>query len=194
VDFGKLNNPDAHYKTQRERVAVHLEDPVCAGCHKITDPMGLALESFDGAGRFRTTENGATIDTNGELDGVHFTDVVGLGKALHDNPALPSCLVDRLYSYGSGGAAKPSDRPLIKYYTAEFAKAGYKLPDVLRTIATSDAFRTVTDAKKVDVVEGRAPTEEIVIEEELPATTTVDTAAPESQTQTVAMTTGHDKN
>jgi hypothetical protein len=194
VDFGKLNNPDAHYKTQRERVAVHLEDPVCAGCHKITDPMGLALESFDGAGRFRTEENGAVIDTSGELDGVHFTDVVGLGKALHDNPALPSCLVDRLYSYGSGGAAKPSDRPLLKYYTAEFEKSGYKLPDVLRTITMSDAFKTITDAKKVNFTEGRAPTEEIVIEEELPTTTTVDTAAPATETQTVAMTSSHDKN
>jgi hypothetical protein len=194
VDFGKLNNPDAHYKTQRERVAVHLEDPVCAGCHKITDPMGLALESFDGAGRFRTTENGAPIDTSGELDGVHFDDVVGLGHALHDNPALPSCLVDRLYSYGSGGAATPSDRPLMKYFTAEFEKSGYKLPDVLRTIATSEAFRTITDAKKVNYTEGRAPTEEIVIEEELPATTTVNTAAPVTETQTVAMTSGHDKN
>jgi hypothetical protein len=194
VDFGKLNNPDAHYKTQRERVAVHLEDPACAGCHKITDPMGLALESFDGAGRFRKEENGAVIDTNGELDGVHFTDVVGLGKALHDNPALPSCLVDRLYSYGSGGAAKPTDRPLLKYYTAQFAQSGYKLPDVLRSIATSDAFQHVTDAKKTNATEAREPTEEIVIEEMLPPTTTVDTAAPATQVQTTAALTGHDKH
>jgi hypothetical protein len=195
VDFGKLNNPDAHYKTQRERVAVHLEDPACAGCHKITDPMGLALEAFDGAGRFRKEENGAVIDTNGELDGVHFTDVVGLGKALHDNPALPSCLVDRLYSYGSGGAAKPTDRPLLKYYTAEFQKAGYKLPDVLRSITTSDAFKHVTDAKKVNSSEAREPTEEILIEEQmLPPTTTVDTAQPAASTQTTAALTGLDKN
>lgn len=194
VDFGKLNNPDAHYKTQRERVAVHLEDPACAGCHKITDPMGLALESFDGAGRFRKEENGAVIDTNGELDGVHFTDVVGLGKALHDNPALPSCLVDRLYSYGSGGAAKPTDRPLLKYYTTQFAQSGYKLPDVLRSIATSDAFQHVTDAKKTASTEAREPTEEIVIEEMLPPTTTVDTAMPATEVQTTAALTGHDKN
>ncbi|WP_161966043.1 DUF1592 domain-containing protein [Steroidobacter cummioxidans] len=194
VDFGKLENPDAHYKTQRERVAVHLEDPACAGCHKITDPMGLALESFDGAGRFRTEENGAVIDTTGELDGVEFTDVVGLGKALHDNPALPSCLVDRLYSYGSGGAAKPTDRPLLKYYTAEFQKAGYKLPEVLRTITTSDAFQHVTEAKKVISNEWREPSEEIVIDEQLPTTTTVDASNAASNIQTVAMTNSHDKN
>ncbi|HEY0684974.1 MAG TPA: DUF1588 domain-containing protein [Steroidobacter sp.] len=190
VDFGKLENPDAHYKTQRERVAVHLEDPACAGCHKITDPMGLALENFDGAGRFRTTENGATIDTSGELDGVHFDNAVGLGKALRDNPSLPSCLVDRLYSYGSGGAAKPTDRSLLKYYTAEFAESGYKLPDLLRTIALSDAFQHVTPAKKTGPSKAHAPTEEIVIDEQLPTTTTVEADGPAESQQTVASNVG----
>jgi Protein of unknown function (DUF1588)/Protein of unknown function (DUF1592)/Protein of unknown function (DUF1595)/Protein of unknown function (DUF1585)/Protein of unknown function (DUF1587) len=148
VDFGKLNNPDAHYKTQRERVQVHLEDPACAGCHKITDPMGLALESFDGAGRFRTQENGATIDTSGDLDGQQFTDVVGLGHALRDNPGLPTCLVSRVYSYGTGGAAKPVDRPLMKYFVAEFVEDGYKYKELLRTVALSQAFRHVKEVKR----------------------------------------------
>jgi hypothetical protein len=198
VDFGKLENPDAHYKTQRERVAVHLEDPACAGCHKITDPMGLALEHFDGAGRFRTAENGAIIDTKGDLDGVPFDDAVGLGKALRDNPSLPGCLVDRLYSYGSGGAAKPTDRSLMKFYTAEFAESGYKLPDLLRIISTSETFQHVSERKKVENKSGHAPTEEIVIDEELPAVTTVDASSPKEQTgaqpvaQTIAMTTGHE--
>jgi hypothetical protein len=201
VDFGKLNNPDAHYKTQRERVAVHLEDPACAGCHKITDPMGLALENFDGAGRFRTTENGAKIDTSGELDGVHFDDAVGLGKALHDNPGLPACLVNRLYSYGSGGAAKSSDRPLLSYYNTEFAESGYKLPALLKTIVMSDAFRHVTPTKQHSSADGHAPTEEIVIDDGQepaapPATiTTVDASTPASRRtdelqQTVASTAG----
>jgi len=175
-------------------VAVHLEDPACAGCHRITDPMGLALEHFDGAGRFRTTENGAVIDTSGDLDGVEFQDAVGLGKALRDNPALPTCLVDRLYSYGSGGAAKPTDRPLIKYFSAEFAESGYKLPDLLRTIVLSDAFRHVTPAKKSGATDAHAPTEEIVIEENLPATTTVDaTEGADGSPQAVAALTGPGK-
>ncbi len=151
VDFGQLNNPDAHYKTQRERVAVHLENPVCAGCHKITDPMGLALESFDGAGRFRTEENGADIDTSGDLDGVPFDDVVGLAQALRDNASLPSCLVTRLYSYGSGSPARTTDRPLIKYFNAEFAEDGYRLPDLLRTIALSDSFRRIREVQDEEI-------------------------------------------
>jgi hypothetical protein len=165
VDFGKLNNPDAHYKTQRERVKVHLEDPVCAGCHKITDPTGLALESFDGAGRYRVAENGATIDTSGELDGVRFDDVVGLGKAVRDNPSLPSCLVNRLYSYGTGGAARAVDRPLLKYFNASFAEAGYELPELLRTIVLSDAFRSVKQVEGSGSTFERQPTQEIPIEE-----------------------------
>jgi Protein of unknown function (DUF1592)/Protein of unknown function (DUF1588)/Protein of unknown function (DUF1595)/Protein of unknown function (DUF1585)/Protein of unknown function (DUF1587) len=140
VDFSALNNPDAHYRTQRERVAVHLKNATCAGCHKITDPMGLALESFDGSGQFRETENGAKIDTSGNLDGKTFTDVIGLAKVLHDSPALTSCFVSRMYSYGSGGPATKSERPLLPYLNQRFAQDGYRVPDLMRTIALGFAY------------------------------------------------------
>lgn len=148
VDFSALENPDAHYKTQRDRVAAHLKDPSCAGCHKITDPTGLALENFDGAGRFRDNEEGNPINTSGDLDGKAFDNIVGLAQALRDSPGLPSCLVSRVYSYGSGGATKPADRPLLQYYTTRFAEEGYKLPDLLRTITLSKAFSQVTAVSK----------------------------------------------
>ena len=135
VDFSALENPDAHYKTQRERVGVHLKNATCAGCHKIMDPMGLALENFDGAGRFRATENGAPIDTSGNLDGKQFANVQGLAQALHDSPTLPSCLVSRMYSYGAGGMPPPVDRPLLTYLNKSFAAEGYRIPDLLKTIA-----------------------------------------------------------
>jgi hypothetical protein len=148
VDFSALENPDAHYRTQRERVQVHLKNPTCAGCHKIMDPMGLALENFDGAGRFRATENGAKIDTSGNLDGKKFDDVIGLTQTLHDAPALTSCLVQRLYSYGSGGSTSADDRPLLQYLNTRFAKQGYRIPDLLRTIALSDAFAHVSAGRR----------------------------------------------
>src|SRR5690606_7737678 len=72
VDFTLFEDPDSSLKTARERLVAHANVPACAGCHKITDPIGLALENFDGAGQFRTTENGAPIDTSGELDGISF--------------------------------------------------------------------------------------------------------------------------
>ncbi len=145
VDFSAVENPKSPIKTQRERVNLHLANPVCAGCHKITDPMGLALENFDGSGAFRTTERGAQIDASGNLDGKSFTDVVGLGKALHDHPSLPTCLVERAYSYGSGGSANDQAKPMLAYLNQQFAAAGYRLPVLLRAIAMSNAF---SDVKK----------------------------------------------
>src|SRR6185312_13621122 len=103
VDFSAVENPDPSLHTARDRLGLHRKNPVCAGCHKITDPMGLALENFDGAGIYRETEKGSAIDVSGTLDGKDFHDVAGLGVALHDHPALTSCLVKRAYSYASGG-------------------------------------------------------------------------------------------
>ncbi|MGE3333572.1 MAG: DUF1592 domain-containing protein [Rhodospirillaceae bacterium] len=144
VDFSALENPKATLKTTRDRVNFHLENPVCAGCHKITDPMGLALENFDGIGAYRETEKGQKIDASGALDGKPFTDAVGLGKALRDHPALPSCLVKRAFAYGSGSPTTNADRPLLAYFTAKFGEEGYKLPALLRTITMSDAFITIS--------------------------------------------------
>ena len=105
VDFSLIEDPKSTLHTARERLAAHRANPVCAGCHKMTDPIGLALENFDGAGQYRDTERGAPIDASGSLDGQTFTDPAGLAKALHDNPALPTCLVKRAYGYGIGGPA-----------------------------------------------------------------------------------------
>jgi hypothetical protein len=98
VDFSIIENPKSTMKTARERLTAHRSNPVCAGCHKLTDPIGLALENFDGAGQFREAERGAPIDASGSRDG-RFK-LVGLGRALHDHPAPPACLVRRVYSYG----------------------------------------------------------------------------------------------
>lgn len=156
VDFSAVENPTSPIKTQRERVTIHLKNPVCAGCHKITDPMGLALENFDGSGAYRETEKGETIDASGSLDGVDFKNVIGLGKALHDHPQLSSCLTRRLYSYGTGGPTSNDDQTVMTYLTAKFAGEGYKLPALLRAIALSNAFsqvRAVAPAAKSAVPE-----------------------------------------
>jgi hypothetical protein len=155
VDFSALNNPKAEYPTQRDRVKVHLQNPTCAGCHRITDPTGLALENFDGAGRFRTEENGHHIDSSGDLDGKKFADITGLAKTLHDNPGLPNCLVNRVVSYGTGAVVPPRDRELMHYFDIRFAESGYKVPELLRTVALSHAFQEVRAPSK-----GAAPAQQ----------------------------------
>ena len=145
VDFSIVENPDSTLRTAREKLSAHRSNPICAGCHKITDPIGLALEHFDGAGQYRETEKGAPIDASGTLDGKAFDDVPGLASVLRDNPLLPACLVKRVYSYGTGGPATPADKPVLAWLGEHFAEDGYRLPDLLRTIAASQPFSVVTD-------------------------------------------------
>lgn len=143
VDFSLIEDPKSTLRTARERLAAHRANPVCAGCHKLTDPIGLALENFDGAGQYRDTERGAPIDTSGNLDGKTYADAVGLGQTLHDNPALPTCLVSRLYGYAVGQAPTGNAAQVVPYFGAQFAQQGYKLPALLRSITLSQAFTTV---------------------------------------------------
>jgi hypothetical protein len=105
----------------------------------------LSLENFNGEGRVRLTENDVLIDATGDLDGVKFENVVGLGQALRNNSALPACLVQRLYSYGSGGPTGAQDNQLLEYFNERFAADGYRLPSLLRTIGLSESFTRVTD-------------------------------------------------
>lgn len=144
------------YKTARARLTAHSTEPMCAGCHKITDPMGLALENFNGAGEWQTVENGEKIDTSGSLDGVAFSDGGGLGKALQTNPAVPSCLVDRVSSYALGRKAKKTEGPWINELKSYFAKSGYALPTLMQEIATSAEFFRVSALEEGDQKEARA--------------------------------------
>ena len=145
VDFSDFNNDtDPVNRTARQRLAVHNEEPSCAGCHKLMDPIGLAMETFDGAGQPRTMENGLVIDTSGELDGIAYGDAVGLGAALRDNPSATACVANRLYAYGAGRSPAPAERQWMGYLEAKFAESGYKIPELLREMVLSDAFYRVT--------------------------------------------------
>jgi len=136
VDF--TNFDASHAKTVRERLTEHRSNPACAGCHKITDPMGLALENFDGIGMYRATENGSPIDPSATIEGKEVTDPVGLGKAISELPAATSCLVSRLTEYGTH--RPPTDKAWLADLNRQFAALGYRLPDLMRLIVTSDSF------------------------------------------------------
>ena len=135
---GAQDTHNPHYKTMRERLTAHRTEPTCAGCHKLMDPIGLALENFDSDGEYRLSENGTALDTSGELDGIPFKDAAGLGRAMHDNPATGACLVRRLYSYATGRAPARHDLPWIRYLERSFVADGYRLPELMRRIATSE--------------------------------------------------------
>jgi hypothetical protein len=145
VDF-TMDEGFAREATARERLQRHRNEPVCAGCHHLMDPIGLTLEQFDGVGMFRTRENGALIDVSGELDGKPFSGAKGLGKALSEHPGVPACLVNTVYRYGASRPPSAAQQDFIKALESGFSTAGYRLRALLQQLATSESFYTVSPA------------------------------------------------
>ena len=144
VDFTVVQDTNnAEFKTARSRLTAHRSNATCAGCHKLVDPIGLSLENFDGLGEFRATENGETIDTSGDLDGVAFNDGVSLGRAIHDNPATTSCLVKRMFEYAAGRDQGQAEQELMGYLNKRFVAGNYSIKTLMRTLAAGDAFFAV---------------------------------------------------
>jgi hypothetical protein len=158
VDFSLIEDPNAHFHTARERLAAHQQNPVCAGCHALTDPIGLGLENFDGAGQYRASEHGAVIDASGKLDGAAFSNAAGLGQALRDNPALKSCIVNRLYAYSVGRKVTSDEKPRLKYYQEVLDKRGYRFDEMFRLMILDKSFFAVSPPK-VTVASSNASTE-----------------------------------
>ena len=148
VDQTLFFDPKSPVKTARERLTAHATNATCAGCHKLTDPIGLGLEQFDGVGEFRTTENGEPIDIAGDLDGIPYREAKELGQVVRNNPATASCLVNRVTTYALGRALTREESPLAAYLEKTFAENNYSLPKLLRTIATGDALYTVAKSKE----------------------------------------------
>ncbi len=144
VDFSIFNDPALPNFTARDRLTAHSTVPSCAGCHKITDPIGLGFEQFDGIGQFRVAEQGKIIDPSGDLDGQAFSDAKTLAQSMHDHPGTTACLTNQLYSYAAGRAPEREEREFMRYLEAKFTESGYSLRSLLRDIATSEAVYAVT--------------------------------------------------
>lgn len=158
VDFSVVQDPsNTAMPTARDRLEAHRTQPACASCHRLTDPLGLTLENFDGAGGFRRQENGANIDASGGLDGTDFDTAAGLGQALHDNAQTTRCLVQRMYSSGVGRGASRDERPYMTYLNDTFAARGYRVPDLMRAIALSRNFYAVSEAEPEASQRAEAP-------------------------------------
>ena len=144
VDFSVVENQhNTVFKTAKDRLVAHRSEKSCAGCHKLMDPIGLALEGFDAQGGRRLLENGAPIDTSGDIDGTPFKDATGLGQVLAQSPRLPACLTKSLYRYGTGRNPAPNEKDWLGYLSKAFVQDGYKFTALMQQVATSDAFYRV---------------------------------------------------
>jgi hypothetical protein len=130
-------------QTQRQRVDVHLSNATCAGCHRLMDPLGLALENFDGIGAYRELEAGQPIDASGELDGVPFDGPVALAQLLRQSPGAADCMVQQLYRFLVGRRDTEGEAPVLSALRQSFAGESYRLRRLAVQIVESDGFRYV---------------------------------------------------
>src|SRR5262249_4819048 len=116
-----------HAVSMRERMAEHRDNPACSGCHKLMDPVGFAMENYDGVGKYRTMEDGHAIDASGSLpDGRKFEGVEGLQKALLSRPELfASTFSEKLLTYALGRGVEYYDAPAVRKIVADAAKNDY---------------------------------------------------------------------
>ena len=127
----------------RERLAEHRANPACAGCHKLMDPAGFALENFDAVGRWRSIEEGKPIDASGGLpDGRKFSSVAGLEQALLDRPEIfASALTEKLLTYAVGRVVDPADGPAIRQVVRAAKQNDYRFSSLIVAIVQSTPFQ-----------------------------------------------------
>jgi hypothetical protein len=145
VDFSKVQ--DSTKGTVRGRLLDHMENEGCSGCHRRTDPLGLALEHFDGLGQLRTMENDMPIDVSAELKEAKIEGARGVGEFLRSDPRVPACLVRNVYSYGVGQKTIGRDKQFLAAQTKAFAEGGYRFPELMMQIASSPEFFNVVAPK-----------------------------------------------
>ena len=127
----------------RERIEKHRTNPACAGCHKIMDPIGLALENFDAIGRWRTSDEGAAIDASAQLvDGTAIDGPAALRKALlNRQDAFVASMTEKLMMYGVGRETKYYDMPAVRTVMRESAPNRYRFSDLVLGIVRSAPFQ-----------------------------------------------------
>jgi hypothetical protein len=130
--------------SRKERLAAHRTEAICKACHDLMDPLGLALEQFDGVGAFRTMDAGLPIDPSGTLaDGRTFSSAAELAQLIASDPEVPRCVTQRVFAYGLGRAPREGsdfDRAVVSSIASTFDQAGQMFPKLVEAIVTSDAF------------------------------------------------------
>jgi hypothetical protein len=127
----------------RQRMEQHRTNPVCASCHKIMDPIGFALENFDGVGRWRTMDLGFKVDSSGRLvDGSKLEGPQSLRKALLGYPdAFIGTMTEKLMTYAVGRGLQYYDMPAVRAITSEAARGDYHFSALVLGIVNSAPFQ-----------------------------------------------------
>jgi hypothetical protein len=142
----------------RTRLEAHRANPACAACHSLFDPFGLALEQYDGIGKFRDKyPDGSVIDPATEMavsasypNGLKFSGLeganglAGVADAVLQHPGYSSCISKKMLSYGLGRILTDSDTPYLNKVNQDWTAQG-QTPSIGRLIhglVSTETFRS----------------------------------------------------
>lgn len=145
-------------QTNRDRLAIHLNNESCASCHNLIDPIGFGLEKFDALGQRREkltlsfpSEHGERkakpvqvelpLQTDGDVAGLpqaKFASPRELGKILAESSQCQECVVKQLFRYLSGRRETAADRPVIRQALTTFQNSQFRLKELLVSLVTQN--------------------------------------------------------
>ena len=129
--------------TMREVMAAHSANSVCASCHRIFEPMGIALENFDAVGTWRTHEDGVPIDASGVIsDGTELDGVQSLREVLvRYSDQFVQVVTEKLLTYAMGRGVEYQDMPTVRSITRDAMDNNYRFSSLVLGIVQSPAFQ-----------------------------------------------------
>jgi hypothetical protein len=139
----KDGGEDGKPQSLRERMEKHRSNAVCAGCHKVMDPIGFALENFDGVGQWRATDDGSAIDASGTLfNGAKVDGASALREMIASHPdVFVGVMTEKMLIYALGRGIDHRDMPVVRKIVADARGKDYRFSSIVLGIATSTPFQ-----------------------------------------------------
>ena len=135
----------------RERYAQHSQDPACAGCHELIDPIGFAFEHYDAVGRWRKNDAGHAIDDSGfivDQDGAEFTGARELATLLAEGDVAPACFARQWSTHALGAVDEdPGFECLFDALAEGFVAADGRLDALVTLLVSAPGFRMRRDGE-----------------------------------------------
>ena len=134
---------DGRFLSVRQRMEQHRANPACVSCHRVIDPLGLALENFDVTGRYRIKDNGVPVDSTGQLyDGTPMEGAAGLRTALlKHKDAFLMTFAENLMTYALGRRIEAYDMPALRAIVRDAGKQNDRIGAYVAGITRSAAFQ-----------------------------------------------------
>jgi hypothetical protein len=148
VDPIEPNPVDSPKATLRTKLEAHIHDARCASCHSKIDPLGLAFESYDAIGRWRTREklegtgDDPLVDASGKLpDGRAYQNAEEFKQLLlADVDKFNATFIEKLATYGLRRTLSFDDRNQLAAIAKVSREHDYRVRDIIEAFVDSDLF------------------------------------------------------